>query len=125
MEMGKVKAVGTYESLHKSGLDFGIVLDDPVNDNEAAEDRSRTSSITDKRRSSVKSVLSHAESCPEDVGEEQKINLERQQLGRNGLGVYVDYFRAGGGFLSFSVVMTFFVCSQGLASLGDYFLSPW
>ncbi|XP_043642473.1 probable multidrug resistance-associated protein lethal(2)03659 [Drosophila teissieri] len=125
MEKGQVRAVGTYESLHKSGVDFGSVLVDPVDHNEPAEDRSIISSVTDQRRSSVKSVLSNAESCPEDLQEEQVINLDRQHVDRNGLGVYIDYFRAGGGFLSFSVIMSFFVCSQGLASLGDYFLSPW
>ncbi|XP_039479923.1 probable multidrug resistance-associated protein lethal(2)03659 [Drosophila santomea] len=125
MEKGRVRAVGTYESLHKSGVDFGSVLVDPVDHNEPTEDQSMISSMTDQRRSSVKSVLSNAESCPADLQEEQVINLERQHVDRNGLGVYIDYFRAGGGFLSFSVIMSFFVCSQGLASLGDYFLATW
>ncbi|EDV54718.2 probable multidrug resistance-associated protein lethal(2)03659 [Drosophila erecta] len=125
MEKGQVSAVGTYESLQKSGVDFGNVLEDPVNRNEPAEDRSIISSMNDQRRSSVKSVLSNAESCPDDLQEEQMNNLEPQDMGRSGLEVYVDYFRAGGGFLSFFVIMSFFVCSQGLASLGDYFLKPW
>ncbi|XP_037711587.1 probable multidrug resistance-associated protein lethal(2)03659 [Drosophila subpulchrella] len=120
MNKGQVSAVGTYEELQRSGADFGSILDEPESHEEPAEERSRTPSITEQRRSSVKSVLSNAESCPGDTPEEQV-----KEVGRSGLGVFTDYFKAGGGLLPFVVMTSFFLGSQGLASLGDYFLSPW
>ncbi|XP_037708508.1 probable multidrug resistance-associated protein lethal(2)03659 [Drosophila subpulchrella] len=120
MNKGQVSAVGTYEELQRSGADFGSILDEPESHEEPAEERSRTPSITEQRRSSVKSVLSNAESCPGDTPEEQV-----KEVGRSDLGVYTDYFKAGGGLLPFVVMISFFLGSQGLASLGDYFLSPW
>jgi len=56
---------------------------------------------------------------------EQAINQERQVVGQIGLRLYSKYFKAGGGFFAFFVMMGFCVLSQGLASLGDYFLSYW
>jgi len=120
MDKGQVSAVGTYEELQRSGADFGSILDEPGSHEEPAAERSRTPSITEQRRSSVKSVLSNAESCPGDTQEEPV-----KEVGRSGLGVYTDYFKAGGGLLPFVVMISFFLGSQGLASLGDYFLSPW
>ncbi|XP_017117181.1 probable multidrug resistance-associated protein lethal(2)03659 [Drosophila elegans] len=127
MEKGVVSAVGTYDSLHKSGVDFGSILSDSEQDNdeEPEEVRSRTSSVTEQRRNSVKSVLSIAESCPGDDPEKEMINQKPQETGHSGFGVYTDYFKAGGGFFAFAVMMSFYLSSQGLASLGDYFVSYW
>ncbi|XP_065723649.2 probable multidrug resistance-associated protein lethal(2)03659 isoform X2 [Drosophila suzukii] len=120
MDKGQVSAVGTYEELQRSGADFGSILNEPESHEKPAEERSRTPSITEQRRSSVKSVLSNAESCPGDTPEEPV-----KEVGRSGLAVYTDYFKAGGGLIPFVVMISFFLGSQGLASLGDYFLSPW
>nr|XP_036672754.1 probable multidrug resistance-associated protein lethal(2)03659 [Drosophila suzukii] len=125
MDKGQVSGVGTYEELIKSGADFGSILVKPEAHEEPAVELSRAPSITDHRRSSLKSVLSNAESCPEDAPEEQVINLERKGMGRSVLAVCTDYFKAGGGLLPFVVMISFSLGSQGLASLGDYFLSPW
>ncbi|XP_017132505.1 probable multidrug resistance-associated protein lethal(2)03659 [Drosophila elegans] len=129
MDKGHVSAVGTYESLRESGLDFASMLADPERD-EQSEERSRsrsgsyTHSHSDQRRNSEQSLLSMAESCL-DAEAEQTINQERQVEGQIGLGLYSKYFKAGGGFFAFFVMMGFCVLSQGLASLGDYFLSYW
>ncbi|XP_044250789.1 probable multidrug resistance-associated protein lethal(2)03659 [Drosophila takahashii] len=125
MDKGQISAVGTYEELLKSGADFGSILLNPENHEEPIEEPSKIPCITDERRSSVKSALSNAESCPEEDPKEPVIKLERKWVTRSGLGVYTDYFKAGGGLLPFVVMITVSLGSQGLASLGDYFLSPW
>ncbi|XP_044316417.1 probable multidrug resistance-associated protein lethal(2)03659 [Drosophila rhopaloa] len=127
MDRGSVGAVGTYEALLKSGVDFGSILSntEPESNEEPEEVRSRTSSVTDQRRNSVKSVLSNAESCPEDASEEQVINQKPQEAGQSGLGVYLDYFRAGGGLFAFLIMLSFYLGAEGLAKLGDYFLTFW
>ncbi|XP_050740955.1 probable multidrug resistance-associated protein lethal(2)03659 [Drosophila biarmipes] len=124
LDKGRVSAVGTYEELQKTGADLGSVLNEPDMHEEPAQERSRTPSITDQRRSSVESELSNPESCPEDAPEEV-INHERKGVNCGGWGVYIDYFKAGGGLLPFVVMISFFLGSQGLASLGYYFLVPW
>ncbi|XP_017022525.1 probable multidrug resistance-associated protein lethal(2)03659 [Drosophila kikkawai] len=134
MDKGQVSAVGTYESLRESGLDFASMLADPERDEQSEEkSRSRSGSYThshghgDQRRNSEQSLLSIADSCLEDAEAEagQMINQERQEAGRIGLGLYSKYFKAGGGFFAFFVMMGFCVLSQAMASLGDYFLSYW
>ncbi|XP_043656548.1 probable multidrug resistance-associated protein lethal(2)03659 [Drosophila teissieri] len=130
MDKGRVSAVGTYESLRESGLDFATMLADPERD-EQSEERSRsrsgsyTHSHSDQRRNSEQSLLSMADSCVDDLEAEQANNQERQEAGQIGLRLYSKYFKAGGGFFAFFVMMGFCVLSQGLASLGDYFLSYW
>jgi len=130
MDKGHVSAVGTYESLRESGLDFATMLADPERDeHEERAGRSRSGSYThshsDQRRNSEQSLLSMADSCLGDPEAEQAINQERQVVGQIGLRLYSKYFKAGGGFFAFFVMMGFCVLSQGLASLGDYFLSYW
>ncbi|XP_017068567.1 probable multidrug resistance-associated protein lethal(2)03659 [Drosophila eugracilis] len=130
MDKGCVSAVGTYESLRESGLDFATMLADPERDDHSEErSRSRSGSYShshsDQRRNSEQSLLSIAESCMDDAEAEQAVNQERQVAGQIGLRLYSKYFKAGGGFFAFFVMMGFCVLSQGLASLGDYFLSYW
>ncbi|EDW63702.2 probable multidrug resistance-associated protein lethal(2)03659 [Drosophila virilis] len=127
LEKGQVSAVGTYESLRESGLDFASMLADSSRDEHGIEERSRSrsGSASDKRRNSEQSLLSLADSCLDETSAAQMHVQESQEQGRIGLGLYNKYFKAGGGFFAFFVMMGFCVLSQVLASLGDYFLSYW
>ncbi|KAH8412635.1 hypothetical protein KR009_003917, partial [Drosophila setifemur] len=124
MDKGRVSALGSYESLHASGMDLSTILCDPPKEDqgEEAEDP-----IPDQRRNSEISLVSTCGSCsPENLEKEQaKILEERQESGRIGWGVYMDFFKAGGGLIPFLLMASICVCSQGLASLADYFLSYW
>ncbi|EDW02798.1 probable multidrug resistance-associated protein lethal(2)03659 [Drosophila grimshawi] len=127
MEKGQVSAVGTYESLRESGLDFAAMLADSSRDEHGIEERSRSrsGSASDKRRNSELSLLSLADSCLDESSAAQMHVQESQEHGRIGLGLYNKYFKAGGGFFAFFVMMGFCVLSQVMASLGDYFLAYW
>lgn len=122
MDKGHVSAVGTYDSLRDSGLDFAQLLADPEKD-EAAEEknRSRSSSLVNRRNSEI-SLNSTAESYVEEAPLQVQ---ETQEQGHIGLSLYKKYFKAGGGFLVFVIMLIFCIASQGLASGGDYFLSYW
>ncbi|XP_041448153.1 probable multidrug resistance-associated protein lethal(2)03659 isoform X2 [Drosophila obscura] len=125
MDKGQVSAVGTYESLRDSGVDFASMLNEEAREEQTEErTRSRSGSQVDQRRNSEISLVSVTDSVLA-AGADQMVNQERQTQGRIGLGLYNKYFKAGGGFFAFFVMMAFCVLSQVLASLGDYFLSYW
>ncbi|XP_070068961.1 probable multidrug resistance-associated protein lethal(2)03659 isoform X2 [Drosophila takahashii] len=124
LERGQLSAVGTYQSLLKTGFDFGTILGKAEKENEDLEDkRSRLDScsttLKEINRNSDKSVKSIDDSCPE------KINKEHQNSGHIGLEVYKKYFQAGGGLSAFFVMITCSILTQVLVSWGDYFLSYW
>lgn len=123
MDKGKVGAVGSYESLRESGLDFAKLLADPENNENEDGTLSRSGSRLYKRQNSESSLKSAADSC---VGEEEPMEVQEVGgQGRIGLDLYKQYFRAAGGLFLFFVVMMFFLVAQILASGGDYFLSYW
>ncbi|TDG43887.1 hypothetical protein AWZ03_009693 [Drosophila navojoa] len=127
LDKGQVSAVGTYESLRESGLDFAAMLADSSRDEHGNEERSRSrsGSASDKRRNSEQSLLSLADSCVDEATVAQMHVQESQEQGRIGLALYNKYFKAGGGIFAFIVMASFCVLSQVMASLGDYFLSYW
>ncbi|XP_017474881.1 PREDICTED: probable multidrug resistance-associated protein lethal(2)03659 isoform X4 [Rhagoletis zephyria] len=125
MDKGHVSAVGTYDSLRESGLDFANLLADPEREEAAVEEKTRSrsgSKVYSNRRNSEASLNSVAESYFDDTPTQQQ---ETQEEGKIGLDLYQKYFRAGGGFFAFFVMLFFCVLAQVLASAGDWFLSYW
>ncbi|KNC31637.1 putative multidrug resistance-associated protein lethal(2)03659 [Lucilia cuprina] len=123
MDKGRVSAVGSYESLRESGLDFAQMLADPEKDDSMeVKSRSRSGSRMFDRQNSEASINSAADSTMEDGAMQVQ---ETQEEGKIGLDLYKKYFKAGGGFFMFIVMLVFCILSQALASGGDYFLSYW
>ncbi|KAI9581230.1 hypothetical protein GQX74_013817 [Glossina fuscipes] len=123
MEKGRVSAVGSYESLRESGLDFAQLLADPEKDESANNTtRSRSGSHLVNRQNSESSLCSIADSCLEETPQQVQ---ETQEEGQIGFYLYKKYFKAGGGIFMFIVMLTFCIMSQILGSAGDYFLSYW
>lgn len=126
MDKGQVSAVGTYDSLRESGLDFAAMLGDSSRDEQNNEgSHSRSGSTSERRRNSEQSLVSLADSGVNETAAEQMHVKESQEQGNIGLGLYNKYFKAGGGFFAFFVMMAFCILTQLLASLGDYFLAYW
>ncbi|KAH8355856.1 hypothetical protein KR200_006142, partial [Drosophila serrata] len=131
MDKGQVCAVGNYESLLKAGVDFSTILGNlertedmaVEDDQDQEEDHSVLCSSSDvhdeKQSNSEESLLTIMDSCLE------KISVERQGSGHIGFGLYKKYFKSGGGFVAFLVMISFFVCSRSSIALGDYFLVYW
>ncbi|KAH8281369.1 hypothetical protein KR054_000152, partial [Drosophila jambulina] len=130
MDKGQVRAVGSYESLLKAGVDFAnFVLEHQQKEEKGKEIeldeqddiRSRLGSFTHdlQRCNSKGSLESIADSCLE------KISVEHQQSGRIGLGLYKQYFKSGGGPLAFLVIIIVCVLSRGFISMSDCFLIYW
>ncbi|KAM7361614.1 putative multidrug resistance-associated protein lethal(2)03659 [Cochliomyia hominivorax] len=123
MDKGRVSAVGSYESLRESGLDFAQMLADPEKeDTTEVKSRSRSGSRLFDRQNSEVSINSAADSTIEENAMQVQ---ESQEEGKIGLELYKKYFKAGGGFFMFIVMLVFCIMSQCLASSGDYFLSYW
>lgn len=123
MDKGRVSAVGSYESLRESGLDFAQMLADPERDDSMEiKTRPRSGSRMVDRQNSEASINSVADSTLDDTPAQVQ---ETQEEGKIGLDLYKKYFKAGGGFFMFFVMLLFCIMSQGLASCGDYFLSYW
>ncbi|XP_062142485.1 probable multidrug resistance-associated protein lethal(2)03659 [Drosophila sulfurigaster albostrigata] len=125
MDKGQVSAVGTYDSLRESGLDFATMLAEEHDEHNSEGSRSRSGSTTERRRNSEQSLVSLADSTVDETAGEQMHVQESQEQGDIGLGLYAKYFRSGGGFFAFFVTMAFCVLTQVMASLGDYFLAYW
>ncbi|XP_075146932.1 putative multidrug resistance-associated protein lethal(2)03659 [Haematobia irritans] len=123
MDKGRVSAVGSYESLRESGHDFAQMLADPEREESMeTKTRSRSGSRIIDRQNSEASISSVADSTLDETPPQVE---ETQEEGKIGLDLYKKYFKAGGGFFMFFVMVLFCILSQGLASCGDYFLSYW
>lgn len=131
---GKVEAIGSYENLRESGLDFAKLLANPVNAEDLADTTggpqlNRLRSI--KKEPTTISSGSHQEEAKKDgsvppVGTENSMQVkETRSKGSISLSVYKKYFKAAGGYYIFYVLLIGFVLSQFFASAGDYFLTYW
>ncbi|XP_017097931.2 probable multidrug resistance-associated protein lethal(2)03659 [Drosophila bipectinata] len=124
MEKGQVNAVGTYQSLHESGLNFATMLADPKGEGRDAA-ASPSSELKSEQANTSPSLVVEPQKEPSDPEAEQMITQEHQETGTVGLDLYGKYCKAGGGFFVFSLIMGFCLLSQAVASLGDYFLNYW
>nr|XP_016930743.1 probable multidrug resistance-associated protein lethal(2)03659 isoform X1 [Drosophila suzukii] len=117
LEKGEIRAVGTYQSLLKTGLDFVTILgkagkEDGDQKNQDIYSKPLTENIE-------KSVQSVNDSSP------KKIMKEHQESGGIRLVLYKKYFQAGGGLIAFFTIMSCSFLAQILVSGGDYFLTYW
>lgn len=118
---GKVEAVGSYDSLRESGLDFAKLLQSSGNQEEETMKKARSTSLL-RRHSSDASNNSLDELTTIEVDDPVE---EKRQGGKIGLTTYKQYFKAGGGICLFYLTTMFFVLAQVLSSAGDYFLTYW
>lgn len=119
---GRVEGVGTYDSLRETGLDFAKLLaaENKDEDNEGSMQKARSNSKLN-RQSSEASTTSL-----DDKGNENTMQVEEKSAeGAIGMSLYNKYFKAGGGFCFFYIMLVFCLMSQLLASGGDYFVSFW
>lgn len=121
---GRVEAVGTYDYLRETGLDFAKLLADPHKEEkeESSLSRSRSGSRMQRQASEGGSVAS----LEADQTEENQLPVEEKRSeGGIGWSMYKRYFKAGGGFFLFNIMVLFCVTAQLLASGGDYYLTYW
>lgn len=124
MDHGKISAVGSYESLSKSGLDFAKLLASSEKEENEENTLSRSNSKTIYRRQSETSVNSEAAEQT-TVNEDQMLVAENKTEGTIGFDVYKKYLKASGGLVMCIFLTLMCVLAQGLASAGDYFLTYW
>lgn len=123
---GRVEAVGTYDNLRDSGLDFVKLLADTNEPETDAEgpglSRSRSGSRKGlSRRSSELSTYSL-----EEDSEASPMQVEEKRAdGQIGWSIYSKYFQASGGYFAFIFMVFVCVLAQFLASAGDYYVNYW
>lgn len=112
---GTIEAMGSYQQLKATGLDFAKLLDDiPSQDEE-------TKKWITMRRGSVHSIGSVDEEKVEPPSELQ----ESKCSGNVSPVVYKSYFTSGGHCCTIVFLIMLFVLAQLSASAGDYFISYW
>lgn len=119
---GRVEGVGTYDSLRETGLDFAQLLaaENKEEESEGGMEKARSNTKLN-RRSSESSTTSL-----DDKGNESAMQVEEKSAeGAIGMSLYSKYFKAGGGFCFFYIMVVFCLACQLLASGGDYFVSFW
>lgn len=125
LKHGKVEAVGSYDSLRETGLDFAQLLAAPSgkeeDDSTDTESFKKSGSLY-KRQSSESSMDSAA---ADGEPSEPVINEEKRQKGSIGFEIYKAYCKASGGYTVVFFLMIAFILSQLAASGGDYFLTYW
>ncbi|XP_037815936.1 probable multidrug resistance-associated protein lethal(2)03659 [Lucilia sericata] len=122
MDQGKVSAVGTYESMMQSGLDFAQLLAN-AEEEEVDQEFEHKKHQLRRRQISETSVTSTVESVELDNAPKQV--EESKQEGKIGLKLYKKYFGSGGGFFVLTFMTFLCLAAQVLASGSDYFLSYW
>lgn len=127
MAHGSVEAVGSYDNLRDRGLDFVEHLETAKEESgsESALSRSRSGSrrgLSQSRRSSMSSMYSLEE---EFLDESPMQVQETRAEGSIGLTCYAKYFKAGGGYIMFFIMIMFCLMAQLLASGGDYYVNYW
>ncbi|XP_055612034.1 probable multidrug resistance-associated protein lethal(2)03659 [Uranotaenia lowii] len=123
LKHGKVEAVGTYDNLRETGLDFAQLLAAPSDDNSTDTETFKRSNSY-KRHNSVSSEDSSTTQTEQEAPEPQMVQEKRKE-GSIGFDVYRSYIKASGGYLVMFLLFVAFVLSQLLASGGDYFLTYW
>ncbi|KAG4069579.1 hypothetical protein HA402_006945 [Bradysia odoriphaga] len=119
---GRVEGVGTYDSLRETGLDFAKLLAAESKDDEkdGSMQKSRSNSKLNRQSSEVSTT------SLDDKGNDTAMQVEEKSAeGAIGMSIYNKYFKAGGGFCLFYIMIVFCLMSQLLASGGDYFVSFW
>ncbi|XP_054726613.1 probable multidrug resistance-associated protein lethal(2)03659 [Anastrepha obliqua] len=130
MDKGRISAVGTYDSMRSTGLDFANLLTAPdmsnEDDNESAAEMKSASSQTHIQRQNSTATLdgSVADSLLEEADSSLQVQ-ESREVGKIGWGLYKKYFGASGGYLLFSITMFLCIAAQMLASAGDFYVSLW
>ncbi|XP_058458133.1 probable multidrug resistance-associated protein lethal(2)03659 [Malaya genurostris] len=124
LKHGKVEAVGSYDSLRNTGLDFAQLLAAPSGkeDDDSTDNESLKRSTSYRRQSSESSIDS---STVEGENTEPMMEQEKRKEGSIGYGVYKAYCKASGGYTIVFFLFVTFILSQLSASGGDYFLTYW
>lgn len=112
---GSIEAVGSYEQLKATGLDFAKLLDEIPSQDEEIKKR------IIMRRGSVHSIGSVDEEKIEPPSELQESKCE----GSVASSVYKSYFKSAGNCCTLFCLFSLFVLAQLSASAGDYFISYW
>ncbi|XP_054158176.1 ATP-binding cassette sub-family C member 4-like [Oppia nitens] len=135
---GQPLAIGSYEQLMESGIDFmSLIKEDNKHENSSSgdniskdqnqlTDEQQNTVIADQFRNRSISVLSSQSTQETDLCEtDEKIAEENKAQGTVRAGVYWEYIRSGAGPVLLIVGLLSAIVSQVLQNYSDYWLSEW
>ncbi|KAH8359400.1 hypothetical protein KR093_006524 [Drosophila rubida] len=138
MDEGKISAMGTYDAMQRSGLDFAQLLSEPtIGDQHTSEDKDKVSGDPDEDNQSSRvgkssRQTSRTDSCKstnsiaESIDQETPMSRQESRIkGKIGFGLYVEYLTAGGCWFVISVLVFLYLITQFVGSAADIFLSYW
>lgn len=133
LENGAVSALGDYETLKRSGLDFTKLMskeEHEVPKVPPPPPQKSESSIFMKQTvqtfGSIKSIQSIASSCYDESNRDMPTEVaETQSSGTVSGKVYKAYLVSGGGCCMAFIVLFMFVLAQVFATGGDYWITYW
>ncbi|KAL8559263.1 hypothetical protein ACOMHN_040387 [Nucella lapillus] len=131
LKEGQAIGMGTYKELSNSGMDFAELLrtSEEEEEKEAMADNSHLLSLhppSSPLYTGYGSQLSLISTDPDfEPDSVQSREEEERETGTVGLGVYVQYFRAGAGVLRFLLLLLLLLTAQGSYILSDWWLSAW
>lgn len=118
---GQIEAMGTYNELQASGLDFASLLKESENEPEEDQLSDDISSLKSIARLSLGSV-----SSVDEMKQQEPVEVaEMRSSGRVGGHVYKQYFSAGGNCCVIFTMFFMFFLAQFAASGADYWLTYW
>ncbi|XP_014275641.1 probable multidrug resistance-associated protein lethal(2)03659 [Halyomorpha halys] len=121
LENGTVSAIGSNETLQKSGLDFTKLMSEKEH-KEVVEETPIIRTLG-SRQSSIQSMTS---SCFDEINTDFPVEVaETQTKGSVSGRVYRAYISAGGGCCQGLFLLFMCIFSQALASGGDYWITYW
>ncbi|KAH8359394.1 hypothetical protein KR093_006509 [Drosophila rubida] len=140
MDKGKISAMGTFDAMQRSGLDFAQLLSDPNVNEHTFDDKESESadaldhhSVTSRKRlvsgsrqtsrtESFNSLSSLADSLTHEAA---IVPQETRVEGKVGLGLYKEYFAAGSGWFLILALVVLCIGTQVVISCSDVFLAYW
>ncbi|XP_063908439.1 probable multidrug resistance-associated protein lethal(2)03659 isoform X2 [Zophobas morio] len=113
LEDGCVEMEGTYTELQTSGLDFTKLMAQFHTEEETGDE--------DK----IRSVEKSSDVDEQDLEDGPLLEKEGMESGGVKFGLYLSYFKAGGGLCNAVFMLAVFIGAQVVASASDYFVTYW
>ncbi|XP_060650132.1 LOW QUALITY PROTEIN: probable multidrug resistance-associated protein lethal(2)03659 [Drosophila nasuta] len=140
MEKGKISAMGTYEAMQRSGLDFAQLMSDPNVNEHTFDDKesdagdamdhhsinSRKRFVSGSRQTSRTDSFVSLSSMADSIIQDAPMTPQETRVeGKVGLGLYKEYFAAGSGWFLIMTLILICIGTQVVISCSDVFLSYW
>ncbi|XP_046392391.1 ATP-binding cassette subfamily C member 4-like isoform X2 [Ischnura elegans] len=125
LNKGKINAIGNYEELQSSGIDFAKWLSQKPKDKTDAEPGESQRKINKTEIADRGKVAAQMDDGEVEKALQKQRTDETQTKGKISMMMFMKYFNAGGSFLTSLLVMLIFILAQALGSATDSWITLW